>query len=119
MTGTVTAVAPPLIVSVAVDCPVGSPAGLTVSVTLVALVPTVPAAGETLSQVCDDVIEKVVDAVLVRVNVCEGGAPAPASCEKAKDVGEAVITALLPFVTVKLTEISTSCAPPVTAIVAP
>src|SRR5271166_2076565 len=29
VTGTVTAVVPPLIVSVAVDCPVGSPAGLT------------------------------------------------------------------------------------------
>ncbi len=31
VTGTVTAVAPPLIVSMAVDCPVGSPVGLTVS----------------------------------------------------------------------------------------
>lgn len=119
VTGTVTAVAPPLIVSIAVDCPVGSPVGLTVRLTFWPLVPTVPETGETLSQDCDDVIEKVVDAVLVITIVCEGGAAAPATCEKEKEVGEAVIIAVVPgAVTVTPTEISTSDDPPVIAMVA-
>ncbi len=83
------------------------------------MVPTVPETGETLSQVCEDVIEKVVDAVLVRTNVCEGGAAAPATCEKEKDVGAAVIIAVVPAaVTVTPTEISTSDDPPVITMVA-
>ena len=121
MTGTVTAVAPPVIVSIAVDCPVGSPVGLTVTVTLVPLVPAVPETGETLNQVCDEVIEKVgdVDAVLVRTSVCEGGAPAPTICEKEREVGAAVMTAVVfAGVTVTFAEISTSAAPPVIAMVA-
>jgi hypothetical protein len=119
-TGTVTALAPPVMVSIAMEVPVGNPEGLTLSVTLVGVVPTVPWDGDTLSQVCDDVTIKPVVAVLVKARVWGLGVVPPAVCVNVNDVGDGVMTlVVVDAVTVTVTETSTSAWPPVIAMMAP